>query len=255
MMALALFLALSAPFTTAQAGDTRLVIAAAADLKYALDEIVTAFRQDNPQAVIEVVYGSSGRISTQIRQGAPYDLFFSADIEYPRLLQRDGFAGSDVRRYAFGRLVLWSRSRQLNLKDLAGPTIKRIAIANPRHAPYGKRAEQALRAAGVWEAVKDKLVLGESVAQAAQFVESGSADVGIVALSLALAPALAGKGAHAPVADKLYEPLEQGFIVTRRAAGNALARAFAGYIETRAAREIMTRYGFSLPVETSGKVK
>jgi molybdate transport system substrate-binding protein len=152
-----------------------------------------------------------------------------------------------------GRIVLWSPSRdagKMTLADLADPPIRKIAIANPQHAPYGKRAEEALRAAGVWEKVEHKLVYGENVAQAAQFVQTGNAQVGIIALSLALSPELAKQGSYALFPDKLHQPLEQGFIITRRAADNSLAQAFARFVAGKEARAIMARYGFSLPGES-----
>jgi molybdate transport system substrate-binding protein len=230
----------------------KLTIAAAADLKFAMDEIVAAFKQAHPGATVEVIYGSSGKFHAQVRQGAPYDLFFSADIAYPQMLAKEGLAGSEVRPYAFGRIVLWSKSRdagRMKLADLADPSIRKIAIANPRHAPYGKRAEEALRAAGIWDRVQPRLVMGENVAQAAHYVQSGNADIGIIALALALNKELAAMGNHALIDDRLHAPLEQGFIVTRRAAGNPLAAQFAGFISSAAGRKLMAAYGFVLPGE------
>jgi len=236
---------------TAHASE-KITIAAAADLKFALDEIVVLFSKAHPADRVETIYGSSGKFQTQIRQGAPFDLYFSADIAYPRALKEEGFAASEVQPYAVGRIVLWSPSRdagRMTLADLADPTIQKIAIANPKHAPYGKRAEEALRASGVWGKVEAKLVYGENVAQAAQFVQTGNAQAGIIALSLALSPELAKQGGYSLIQDKLHQPLEQGFIVTQRADGNLLAQAFARFMAEQAARAIMVRYGFVLPGE------
>lgn len=230
----------------------KLVVAAAADLKFAMEDIVAAFKLAHPGDEVEAIYGSSGKFHTQIRQGAPYDLFFSADIAYPRMLAKEGFAAAEVRPYALGRIVLWSRSRdasRMTLADLADPSIRKIAIANPKHAPYGKRAEEALRAAGVWDKVEPRLVIGENIAQAAQYVQSGNADIGIVALALALNQELASNGGYGPIDDKLHAPLEQGFVITQRAAGNPLAIRFADFMASRAARKVMVRYGFVLPGE------
>jgi molybdate transport system substrate-binding protein len=230
--------------------EEKLTIAAAADLKFALDEIVVVFKNTHSPAQIEAIYGSSGNFSTQIRQGAPYDIYFSADILYPRALKAEGFAASDIQPYGVGRIVLWSASRdasKMTLADLADPSIQKIAIANPQHAPYGKRAEEALKAAGVWDKVEAKLVYGENIAQTAQYVQSSNAQVGIIALSLALSPELARQGSYALISDKLHQPLEQGFIITRRAADNLLAREFARFIAGKEARAIMSRYGFVLP--------
>lgn len=232
--------------------EEKLTIAAAADLKFALDEIVVSFKRIHSAAQIEAIYGSSGKFSTQIRQGAPYDLYFSADIAYPRALESEGYAASRVQPYAVGRIVLWSPSLdtgKMTLADLADPSIRKIAIANPRHAPYGKRAEEALKAAGVWEKVESRLVYGENVSQTAQYVQSGNAQVGIIALSLALSPELAKQGGFVLIPDSLHQPLEQGYIITRRAASNMLAHEFARYIAGKEARTIMSRYGFVLPGE------
>jgi molybdate transport system substrate-binding protein len=236
---------------TAHAGE-KITIAAAADLKFALDEIVVLFEKAHPADRVETIYGSSGKFQTQIRQGAPFDLYFSADIAYPRALKEEGFAASEVQPYAVGRIVLWSPSRdaaRMTIAGLADSSIRKIAIANPKHAPYGKRAEEALKAAGVWGKVEGKLVYGENVAQAAQFVQTGNAQAGIVALSLALSPELARQGSYALISDTLHQPLEQGFIVTKRAADNPLARAFARFMAGQEARAVMTRYGFVLPGE------
>lgn len=228
----------------------KVTIAAAADLKFALDEIVTRFQQTHPGDEVDVIYGSSGKFHTQIQQGAPYDLYFSADIAFARELAQKGFAASEVKPYAFGRIVLWSArldASRMTLASLTDPKITRIAIANPKHAPYGQRAEEALRAAGLWQQVEPKLVYGENIAHTAQFVQTGNAQVGVIALALAVSPELARQGGYWLIPETLHAPLAQGFIVTRRAAGNALARRFADYIDSSAARAVMSRYGFVLP--------
>ncbi len=237
----------------AMAHAEKVRVAAAADLKFAMDEIVGAFKKIHPADEIEVIYGSSGKFHTQIQQGAPYDLFFSADIGFPRELVKAGLAASEVQPYAFGRIVLWSASldaSKMTLASLADPKITRVAIANPQHAPYGKRAEEALRAAGLWEKVEPKLVYGENIAQTAQFVQTGNAQVGIIALALAVNAELASKGGYGLIPDRLHQPLEQGFVVTQHAQGNALARRFADYMGSKPARSVMTRYGFVLPTDT-----
>lgn len=233
----------------------KISIAAAADLKFAMDELVVAFRQAHPNDEVEVIYGSSGKFHTQIQQGAPFDLYFSADIEFPRQLAKVGLAASEVIPHAFGRIVLWSATQdasKMTLVNLTDPAIKRIAIANPKFAPYGKRAEEALRAQGLWDKVEPKLVYGENIAHTAQFVQTGNAQVGIIALSLALNPELSSKGGYWLIPEELHAPLEQGFIITKRAENNTLAKQFAAYIESKPAREVMTRYGFVLPDEAVG---
>jgi molybdate transport system substrate-binding protein len=230
----------------------KIAVAAAADLKFAMNEIIAAYRQDHPDAEVDVIYGSSGKFHTQIQQGAPFDLYFSADIAYPKRLAAEGLAASEARPYAFGRIVLWSPSRdasRMTLADLVDPAVGKIAIANPKHAPYGKRAEEAMRFVGVWDQVESRLVMGENIAQTAQYVRTGNADIGIVALSLVLNRELADKGGYALIPDTLHQPLEQGYIITKRGAGKSLARDFAAYIDSPQARAIMVRYGFALPGE------
>lgn len=232
----------------------KITIAAAADLKFAMDEIVASFKQTNAEDDVEVIYGSSGKFHTQIRQGAPYDLYFSADIAFPRALGQAGLAASEVKPYAFGRIVLWSAgmdASKMTLESLLDEKVTCIAIANPRHAPYGKRAEEALRAARLWEKVEPKLVYGENIAHTAQFVQSGNAQVGIIALALAVNPELSGKGGYWLIPDELHEPLEQGFIITKRAAGNVLAQRFSDYMVSNPARAVMRKYGFVLPGEAA----
>jgi molybdate transport system substrate-binding protein len=234
----------------------QITIAAASDLKFAMDEIAASFRKAHPGDAVEVVYGSSGNFHAQIQQGAPFDLFFSADIAYPRELAQRGLAASEVKSYAIGRIVLWSASldaTRMTLASLTDPKITRIAIANPKHAPYGKRAEEALRAAGVWEKVEPKLVYGENIAQTAQYVQTGNAQVGIIALSLAVNPQLESKGGYWLIPDNLHQPLEQGFLITKRAAGNPLATRFADFMSSKPVRAIMMRHGFVLPGEAPGK--
>jgi molybdate transport system substrate-binding protein len=240
--------------TTAHA--EKITIAAAADLKFAMDEIVTGFKKNQPGHEIDVVYGSSGKFHTQIQQGAPYDLFFSADINFPRELARQGLAADEVRPYAVGRIVLWSSSMdaaKMTLADLADPKIAKIAIANPKHAPYGKRAEEAMRSAGLWDRVQSKLVFGENISQAAQYVQSGNAQVGIIALALVRNPELSKRGGYYLIPENMHNPLEQGFIITKSGAGKPLARRFADFMDSKQARSIMTKYGFALPGEKTGK--
>lgn len=235
----------------------KITVAAAADLKFAMDEVVTAFKKSNPAEEVEVIYGSSGKAHTQIQQGAPYDLYFSADVAFPQELIKGGFAASaEVIPYALGRIVLWSNSKdasRMTLANLTDSQITHIAIANPKHAPYGKRAEEALRASELWEKVEPKMIYGENITQTAQFVQTGNAEVGILALSIAMAPELSSKGGHYLIPDNLHEPLNQGFIILKRAENNKLAKQFAGYMTSKETRAVMTKYGFILPSESTGK--
>jgi len=252
---LSLLLFCSLLLATASARAEKVTVAAAADLKFAMDEIAAAFKAANPADEIEVIYGSSGKFHTQIQQGAPYDLYFSADIAFPRKLAKNGLAASEVTPYALGRIVLWSATldaSKMTLESLADAAITRIAIANPKHAPYGKRAEEALRSAKLWDKLEPKFVYGENIAHTAQFVQTGNAQVGIIALSLAVNPELANKGGYWLIPDNLHEPLEQGYIITKRAAENGLAKRFADYMGSKPARAVMTKYGFVLPGESTG---
>ena len=230
-------------------------LAAAADLRHALDEIIELYRRHHGDAPIEVIYGSSGKMTTQIINGAPYDLFFSADIAYPRQLEQQGMTATKPAVYAIGRIVIWSKTldaSRLTLADLASDSIHRIAIAQPAHAPYGQRAREALQSAGVWEAVQHKLVFGENIAHTAQMTQSGAAQVGIIALSLARFPALARHGHHL-IDSTLHQPLTQGYAVTRHGANKPLALAFADFMSRDAAHAILARYGFQRPQATRGE--
>lgn len=228
-----------------------LTIAAAADLRFALDALIATYRLDHPAQRIDPVYGSSGMLYTQIQQGAPFDLYFSADSRYPRQLAEQGLAASAVLPYACGRLVLWRAGSDLpafTLADLDGDGIQRLAIANPEHAPYGQRAVEVLQSLGLYQRLRSRLVIGENIAQAAQFAQSGAVDAGIIALSLALAPSFQASGHYTLIPARLHLPLEQGFIITRQAADPAAAQTFAAYLQTAAARAVFQRFGFNLPV-------
>ena len=256
MKLIKLLVIVSAVLAATAAHAEQITIAAAADLKFAMDEIVSGFKKGHPADEILVTYGSSGNFKTQIQQGAPFDLFFSADIAFPRELVKAGMAASGVKPYAVGRIVLWSNSMdatRMTLASLIDPKITRIAIANPKHAPYGKRAEEALRASGLWEKLEHKFVFGENIAQTVQYVQSGNAQIGIIALSLAVNPELAKKGVYYLISEKLHNPLEQGYVITKRGAGKPLVKNFAEYMSSGKARAVMIRYGFVLPGESSGK--
>lgn len=243
-----LFLAMAA-----QAGAAETIrIAAAADLRFAMDAIIGDFQRIYPEHEVEAIYGSSGRFRAQIENGAPFDLYFSADIAYPQALQQAGHVAGEVIPYAVGRIALWSDSvdaAALTLAGLQRPEFRRIAIANPRHAPYGARAREALQAVGLWEELEPRLVFGENIAHTLQLVQSGAAEVGIVALSLVLHPDIARRGGHHLIDDSLHQPLRQGFVITQRAATNRAAHLFAKFISQDASRRIMRDYGFVLPGE------
>jgi len=229
-------------------------VAAAADLKFAMDELLAEFGAMHPGIRPSVTYGSSGNFHAQIRHGAPFDLYFSADIEYPRALAEEGMALDDeVFHYAVGRLVVWvPRSSSLDVKTLGirallDPAVGKVAIANPQHAPYGKAAVAAMRSLGVYEEVGAKLVMGENISQAAHFVESGAADIGIIALALALAPEMTGRGDYWEIPDDAYPRMEQGGLVVRGSRHVEAAKALRDFVLGERGRPILERYGFILP--------
>ncbi len=241
----------------AQATETRtLRVAAAADLKVAFADIVDAFQQQNPDFKIEVIYGSSGNFYSQLSNRAPFDLFLSADLDYPRRLVEQGLAAPNSEfSYAVGRLVVWVRNaspiavEKLGIEALLDRSVRKIAIANPLHAPYGRAAEAAMKNLGIHENVKDKLVYGENIIQTAQFVESGAADIGLISHSLAAAAPLRDKGRSWEVPADSYASLEQGGVILSWAQDRQMAGALRRFILSDAGREILHRYGFRSPGE------
>ncbi len=246
---LLLLLATGAPAVAAPApGPAPLTIAAAADLKYVLDSLVTIFNRQHPAAKVSVVYGSSGRFYEQISHGAPFDIFFSADGGYPLRLQQAGLTAGAPQPYALGRLVLWSKKLDPNAKGLntlLDPRVQRIALANPAHAPYGQKAEEVLRHYQLYDRVKPKLVLGENIGQAAQYAATGAADVGLLAYSLALSPELRRAGRFYLIPAAAHQPLQQCYVLLKQARGNATAAAFAAFVASPVARQALKKYGFS----------
>ena len=238
------------PATTAPV-QTEVVIAAAADLKFAMDSIIAVFSRDNPSITVKVIYGSSGNFFQQIGNGAPFDLFFSADVDYPRQLKEQGKALSVVHLYGTGQLVLWSKTIDPaieKMNTLINNSVQKIAIANPAHAPYGKRAEESLQYYQLYDKIKDKLVLGENIAQTAQYAQSGAADIGIIALSLALSPAMQQSGGkYWLIPAESHQPLQQGFILLPHAKDNSGAERFVVFFSSPAAISILKKFGFSQP--------
>ena len=223
-------------------------VSAAADLQFAMPELVAEFEKKHI-ATLQVSYGSSGNFFTQIQNGAPFDLFFSADSEYVKKLDVAGLSEPGTTGiYAMGRLVLWTRAdaavdvRRDGWKVLLDSRVEKIAIANPAHAPYGKAAEAALRSAGIYDQVKGKLVFGENISQTAQFVQSGNAQVGLVALSLAISPAMK-EGHRWEVPVEAYPPIEQSAVVLRSSKNVAAARSFLDFVRGEQGREILRKNG------------
>ena len=230
-----------------------LTVAAASDLQSALPAMASQFEKNTGQHV-RLTFGSSGNFFTQIENGAPFDVFLSADIDYPRRLERSGHAErASLYEYATGRLVLWTRTDSgidlgRGLAVLADARVRRIAIANPEHAPYGRAAVAALRHEGLYERVREKFVLGENISQAAQFAQSGSADVGVLALALALSQTLKTSGTYVDIPESWHPPIEQAAVVLASSRQKALARQFIDYLKTPASVRILQSYGFAVPL-------
>jgi molybdate transport system substrate-binding protein len=251
MAFLALLSGVSIP--RAVSADREINVAAAADLSPALQEVAATYEK-RTGVVVKLSFGASGALTQQIQNGAPFDVFFSADMEYPRQLIASGQAESaTLYRYAVGQVVLWVPSdspldvEHKGMDVLLDPWVKNISIANPQHAPYGRAAAAALKHYGLYEQVTDRLVLGENVSQAAQFVESGNAQAGFVALAHATAPAMLGKGKYWVVPADAYPPLDQGVVLISRSAHQKDAVAFLGFVKTEEVAGLLRRYGFSSP--------
>ena len=230
-----------------------LLVAAASDLGYCIDELVAAYRKTALDVEPKVSLGASGNFFAQIRNGAPFEVFLSADMDYPRQLGKLGAAdGATLVPYAIGRIALWSLDPQLDPSRglaalVADARVKRVAIANPVTAPYGRAAKAALVRDGLWDKVQAKLVIGENIAQTAQFVQTGNAQIGLISFATLHATKLKGVGRYALVPSTGLSPIEQGAIVTGAGAGNPHAAGFVRFLASPEARAILARNGFSLP--------
>jgi molybdate transport system substrate-binding protein len=238
--------------STSSVAMQALSVAAASDLHAALPAIAAQFERDTGHKV-SITFGSSGSFFSQIQNGAPFDLFLSADIDYPRRLEQGGQAvKGTLYGYATGRLVLWTRNdsgvdTRQGLESLSRPPVRRISIANPLHAPYGRAAVAALQHEHLYERVRAKLVLGENVSQAAQFAQSGNADAGLIALSLAISPAMQGSGHYVEIADRLHPPIEQAAVILVRSRQQAIARQFIEALKSPASLNVLRSSGFAVP--------
>jgi len=254
---LSIAVAFLVPSTIALAADRtaarEIVVAAAADLSVAMKQIAEGYEKESGVKV-KFSFGASGALTQQIENGAPFDIFFSADMDYPKQLISDGQAdGDSLYRYAVGRLVLWARSDSRldvvhgGMTVLTDRSIKKIAIANPEHAPYGRAAVAAMKHIGIYDQVSSRLVMGENVSQAAQFVESGNAQVGFVALAHAVAPALKSRGKYWQIPDEAYPALDQGAVIITGSRHKEEAAAFLEYLKGPAVAAVLRRYGFDVP--------
>lgn len=224
-------------------------IVVAANLKTAMDSISKVYKQKNPTDDIQISYGASGKFYEQISNGAPFDVFFSADMNFPNKLKNNKFAITPVKLYAIGRLAIWSKKIDPNtqkMNSLLDPKVKKISIANPITAPYGTKALESLKKTKIYDKVKTNLVYGENIAQTAQFVAFGAADIGIIALSDAMSPSMKKeKGKYYIIPQENHSPLEQGCVILKHAKGNATAKKFYDYISSETAIKILSYYGYS----------
>ena len=245
-----IFLALvsAAKFCAAQS----ITVAAAADLQFAMQDVASGFQKATGKEV-KLIYGSSGNFFQQIQNGAPFDMFFSANLDYAKKLESSGLtAPSSYYQYAKGKIVVWvpndsKISIDHGLKSLLDPAVKKIAVANPQHAPYGQAAVAAMQSEGIYDKLKDKLVIGENISQSASFVVSGAADAGVVALSLALSPNMKGKGRYTEIPSAEYPPIEQACVILNSSKNKETAQQFLSYIKSAVVAETLKRYGFDVP--------
>lgn len=226
-------------------------VAAAANLRYVLEEIKGSYQKKYPSATVNLSFGSSGTLTQQILNGASYDLFLSADNVYPHKIAEKKLAAGPVSMYAFGKLALYSSTINVSkgLKVLTDPTVKRIAIANPETAPYGKRSVEILEKQALYKIIKSKIIWGENIAQTIQFASTGNAEVGLVALSLLKTPEISGKGYVFVIPDSMYLPIEQSGVLLKQASENSEAARFMNYILSAQSKPIWEKYGYSVPAK------
>lgn len=234
------------------AAAQELRIAAAADLQFVFQDVSARFQKETGHTV-ELSFGSSGNFFSQIQNGAPFDLFFSADVDYPAKLEAAGLVEpGTLSQYGTGRIAVWVRKGspidiKEGLRTLADARVRKISIANPEHAPYGRAAVAAMRHEKVYDKVRDKLVLGENISQAAQFVESGNADIGILALSLVLAPPLKGEGMYYEIPMSFYPAIDQAVVILKSSKQKDIARQFLIFLRRPESAEFMRNNGLNVP--------
>jgi molybdate transport system substrate-binding protein len=227
-------------------------VAAAADLQFVMQDVTARFQKETGKSV-KVINGSSGNFFQQIQNGAPFDMFFSANLDYPKKLEAAGLTEpGSLYQYATGKIVLWvtnDSKLEVNkgLRALLDGSVNKIAIANPQHAPYGQAAVSALKAENLYEQVAGKFILGENISQTASFVVSGAADAGVVALSLAVSPNMKGKGRYFEIPAGDYPPIEQACVILKSSQQKATAKAFLEYIRTPAIADLFRSNGFAVP--------
>src|SRR5215831_1133456 len=230
-----------------------ITVAAAADLQFAMRDVAAQFQKETGKEV-KLIYGSSGNFFQQLQNGAPFDMFFSADLDYPKKLESAGLTEpGSYYEYAKGKIVIWvlkdsKLDMSSGLQALLNPSIKKIAVANPQHAPYGRAAVAAMQKEGIYDKLRDNFVLAENIAQTAAFVMSGSADVGVVALSLALSPNMKDKGRYFEVPAGDYPPIKQACVILSSSKNKETAKQFLSFIKTAEVADTLRTYGFDVPL-------
>jgi len=228
-----------------------LTVAAAADLQFAMQDITARFEKESGKHV-KVIYGSSGNFFQQIQNGAPFDMFFSANLDYPKKLEAAGLVQpGSYYQYARGKIVVWvPKDSKIDvnagLTAVLDPEVKKIAIANPLHAPYGQAAVAAMQEEGIYEKAKDKFVIGENISQTASFVTSGAAHIGILALSLAISPNMRNKGRYAEIPLTEYPPIYQACVILNLSKNKELAQNFLSFVKGAAVSDLLAKYGFDV---------
>jgi molybdate transport system substrate-binding protein len=229
-------------------------IAAASNLVFALESLNTEFKRTAPGIEVTATTAASGSLFAQIKNGAPFDVFLSADTDYPKQIIAEKLGDpATLRTFATGRLVLWTTRTDLDVSDLAAvvrnPTVKKLSLAQPRSAPYGRAAQAALERLGAWSVAQPKIVFGENITQTAQFAETGNADAGFVALSLVLSPRLANKGRWTEVPPAHYAgvPLDHAGVLTLRGAANPAAKRYLDFLASEPAKKILRDFGYGVP--------
>ncbi len=239
-------LCLSGMMTPAQAQKVK--VAAAANLRYVLESIKETYESEHKGVQIEITFGSSGTLTQQIANSAPFDFFMAADVYFPMKVKEMGFASGDVETYAYGRVAMWSLTVDVTegIHAVTRPSVRKIAMADPKKAPYGEKAVAMLKSQGLYDKIASKIVWGENISQAAQFAFSGNAEIGFIALSLALAPDMRDKGICYVLPPDICPPVEQACVLLKYGGTNPEARSFMNYVLGPACHEEWVRFGYSL---------
>ncbi len=225
-------------------------VAAAANLRYVMEDIKAAYLKLNPKAKINLTFGGSGTLVQQIANGAAFDFFMAADDEFPQKLKAKGLTTGSINVYAYGKLALYSTTFDVNVKGLdvlKNPNIKKIAIANPETAPYGERSIELLKSLQLYDKLQSKIVIAENISAAAQYAFTGNTELGFVALSLAIAPEMNGKGSYFTIPSKMYKPIAQACVLIKKSTLNTEAGKFRKFVLSPSNKAIWEKYGYGIP--------